>query len=459
MTSAAPAPAGAPVNHHGALKNKTMDKVSTMSCQEARNEAVTGMLVRWPWYGHFSMGLGVVETMQVPIAACGWDPKTGQGNLFFHPDNFPKFDLKTRIWAIVHEITHWINLHCHSSYRGPLVNIAMDMAVNSMLATLEPAPLLPTHPEEFITIDGVWHKYAALEPGLKRPPDAQAWEWYYNWLLDRKKNIQNKLQQLLKQLGLQQGDGGDGDLLAEGVAPGLGDQLTDHSQWDQFTEAEKELVKQYVNARAEQTSSTVRPPGQIAGALEGLVQACKPKVDWRRFLKNFVGMSGSLDVGTTRSRYNKYGGTPKVTLMPRSCILVAQDTSGSVPDEELSQFWGAIEDIKKTLGIDLWVMQVDYDVHSCEKFKEKPKGKGGYTVKGRGGTRMPAIYDYLNEHPEIKVDGVIVMTDGWTDFPTPKQMRGRRSLWVITAKEMVSKVPDHCGSRVWLDVKQKKVSG
>lgn len=472
MASAA-APVGTPQNHYGDLKGKTMDKVASMSCQVARDEAVSAMLIRWPWYGHFSMNLGIVETKQIPIAACGWEPNTGRGNLFFHPDNFPRFDLKTRVFAIVHELTHWINLHCQTHYRGQLVNIAMDMAVNSLLASLTPVPLTPTHPEEFITVPGVWHSYAQLEPGLKQPPECQSWEWYYNWLLDRKKNIQNKLEQLCQKLGLPMPGSGqvgadgqptqgqqDADNLAEGVAPGLGDKLTNHDMWNDLTEAEKDLVKQYVAAAAEQASSNARPPGQIAGHLNGLIEACKPKADWRRYIKNVMGMSGDVEVEFTRAKLNKYNEIGRITLLPTGEVVVAQDTSGSVPDDELALFWGAVEDISKRLNVTTYVMQVDYDVHSFEKFKQRPKGKGGYDVKGREGTRMPAIFDYLNEHPEIKARTVVVCTDGWTDFPTVKQVRGRTVLWVITHKEMYQKFPHNTGigTAVWLDPQQKKVA-
>lgn len=443
-----------PTNHHGNLESKTMATIAPMSCQDARNEAVAAMLVRWPWYGHFSMGLGVIETNAVPIAACGWDPKTGQGNLYFHPQNFPKFDLKTRVWAIVHEITHWINLHCHTNYRGKLVNIAMDMAVNSLLATQQPVPVLPTHPEEFITIDGVWHSYAALEPGLKRPPDAASWEWYFNWLLDRKKNIQNKLEELLKKLGLELGDGGDGDNLSEGVAPGLGDKVTDHSAWDDMTEAEKEIVKQFVNNRAEQASQNARPPGNIAGSLEGLVAACKPKIDWKRYIKNIMGSAGDVDVDFTRSRMNKYGEPGRVTLMPKGEVVVAQDTSGSITDKELGLFWGAVEEIVQRLHVQTYVMQVDAKVQSFEKFKNRPQTS--YEVKGRGGTHMPEIFDYLNEHPEVSAKVVVVCTDGYTDYPTSSQVKGRKVLWVITNQNMVDNFPHDTGigKAIWLNPDQ-----
>jgi predicted metal-dependent peptidase len=444
---------GGPQNHHGDIKGKTVSE-KTMACSDAREEAITAMLINWPWYGHFSMGMSTIETEEVPIAACGWDPKTGQGTLYFNPTNFGKFDLKTRIFAIVHEITHWINLHCHSTYRGKLVNIAMDMAVNSMLASFRPS-LTPTNPEEFITVNGVWHQYAMLEPNLKCPPEKQSWEWYYNWLLDRKKNIQSKLEQLLDQLGLSQGDGGDGDNLAEGVAPGLGDKVTDHSNWDNMTEAEKDLVKQYVNSAAERSSQCARPPGELAGTLEGLIESCKPKVNWEKYLKNFIGTCGNVDVEVTRSRHNKYGEPGKVTLLPTGECIVAQDTSGSVPNEELAQFWGAVEDISKRLSVQTYVMQVDAKVHSFEKFKHRPN-KTGYEVKGRGGTDMVEIFRYLNDHPEIKSKTLVVLTDGWTPYPEPKDLRGRKVLWVITAKDMVAKVPPGIGTAIWLDVKQRQ---
>ncbi len=827
---------------HTTLKGKTMAEKPLMPCREARDEAVTAMLVKWPWYGHFISALNVVETDQVPIAACGWNPKTGQGTMYFHPENFPRFDMRTRVFAIAHEVTHYTNMHIMSNFHGPLVNIAMDMAcfkageliptmdghkpIDELLvgeqtlhggkvltvmsrpydglmytvkalgclpttatdehpfkvvtvrrksvkggrrngawdfenpseswvgaAELKPNPkgasrksflaiprlpaspipdrldldpfmadtghggkpsnvkpavreglqlttemawamglyvaegsrvsqdgglqlglnsnevelaakaqavfsalgysaqvvphnqresvvnitvpstvlgrafsewfgsscetkhipnwliqhpdpgileafiqgyfdgdgtqlnpergnarsswtksealarqlqllvarlgrlltvrfvqrdnagrkiegrviksaqegfevvdripaqksrhlngqtvvsynnhwratpdyvlvpiqevtsehytgtvynietevheylasnlvvhncnsllkemnLVPTHPEEFIYVEKVWHEYAALEPGLKQPPEKQSWEWYFNWLLDRKKNMDNKMEQILKKLGMEAPTPG----MEQGVAPGLEDMIDSHEIFQDLSEQEKELVKQYVNAQAERTSQSARPPGTIAGMLEDLAEACKGKVDWRRYLKNWTGTTGALDISTTRSRHNKYGSFPRVVLKPRARILVAQDTSGSVPQNELGQFWGEIESMKKTMNLDVWVMQVDAEVHSCEPFKLRPNHQ--YDVKGRGGTDMRKICSYLDKHPEIgHFDGVIVMTDGWTPYPEPKDLKGRRYLWCVTEKDQVSGVPKGIGPAIHLDANQKR---
>lgn len=435
---------------HETLKNKTFSDVPLLSFLDSRAESVQALQVKWPWYGLFSMSLGVVETRAIPIAACSWSPKTGQGQLHFNPDNFPKFDLKTRAFAIAHEITHWTHRHVFSHHRGPLVNIAMDMEINSRLAVMG---LIPTHPEEFITVSGVWHKYVQLEPNLKEPPEEMAWEWYWNWLLDRKKNIESKLDELLAKLGLSKGDQGEGDLLGEGVAPGLDQQITDHSQWEEMTESEKDLVKQFIGNQIEKTSQTVKPPGSIAGGLEEFLKALKPKIDWRKFIKNWAGQCGSIDIATTRSRQNKYGSFPRVVMMPRASIAIIQDTSGSVPSEELAQFWGEIESMKNKLGLEIYVLQVDAAVQSCEKFIARPNI--GYKAKGRGGTDMRVGYKYIQEHLRNKVSGIICMTDGYTPFPSPKDLGGKHNLWVVTQKDMVDQVPKGIGPTIYLDIDQK----
>lgn len=433
-------------NHHGDVSSKTFSTETVLPLRESKNEAIAALLVKWRWYGTFIMALNTVESREIPIAACGWNPKNGQGTMYFNPDNFPKFDLKTRIFALAHEITHWTNLHCHAPLHSMLVNIAMDMSVNSMLALMG---IEPTHPEEFITVRGVYDKYKEIEPDLECPPENKSWEFYFNWLLDRKEPLKEKLKEIMNQLTKGQQDG-----VNEGVHPDLQDMADDHSSsLGELSAADKELVAQYIKNQVEQTSKVAKPPGELAGMLEGLIEACKPKVNWRRYLKNFVGFSGTVDVSTTRSRMNKYGGVPKVVLRPKANIAIFQDTSGSVTERELGKFWGAVEEIEKTLNLETWIGQVDVDVHAFDRFKKSRDFK--YSVKGRGGTDMRNIFEYLNKRPEITIKTIVVCTDGDTPFPRPEQLRGRRVLWVMTNKRNAENIPPGIGQAIWLDVNQE----
>lgn len=438
-------------NHYGKIENKTFSTEKSLSCKDSKNEALAALLVKWPWYGQFSMALSVVETEQVPVAACGWNPGTGQGTLYFHPENFPKFDLKTRLWAIAHEITHWTNLHCKEAKGGMLVNVAMDMAVNSLLSKMG---LDPTHPDEFITVENVYKKYLEIEPGLSRPENCMSWEYYYNWLLDRKDNLKEKINNgyFKPSNGDEEGDENHQPEQSE-LHPDLEDLVDKHEKFGNLTETEKELIAQYVKNHVENTSKNAAPPGELKGMIEDLIKACKPKVNWRRYLKNFIGYSGSVDISTTRTRQNKYGGFPKVVLRPRSEIAIFQDTSGSVTNQELSMFWGAVEDIHKTFGVDIHVGQVDTEVSSFEKFKKT--SHTGYTIKGRGGTDMREIFRYLNNRPEITANTIVVLTDGDTPYPKPEDLKGRRVLWVITHERNAKSIPQGIGQAIWMDTTQK----
>lgn len=448
------APTNTPSRHKGEkLANKHLIENPTQTCSEAYIEAVMGMLAEYHWFGQFSAGMCRQETREVPIAACSWDPNTGIGTLHFNPENFQKFDLHTRIFAICHEIVHWTNLHVRSSYMGPLCNIAADMAVNSLLAK---TGIKPTHPNDFITIENVWHAYAQFESGLKCPPEERAMEWYLNWLLDRRSNIQKKIKQLCQQLGLPMpGQGNqDADDLQDGIAPDLRDKLTDHEAWKEMSEEEKDLVTQYVAAQAERSSMVASPPGTMAGSLEMLIKATKPKTNWRNRLRNWTGQCGALDLKTTRSRPNKYGQPPRIVLMPTMNLEVWHDTSGSIPQNQSALFWAELESIVKTMGIELYVGQIDTVVHGFEKFKVRPQHD--YSRKGCGGTDMAQIFRWRNDfknpvNHRIKTDGLIVFTDGYTPWPTPAEIRGRRVLWVITDESMAKNLPAGIGTALYLD--------
>jgi predicted metal-dependent peptidase len=114
---------------------------------------------------------------------------------------------------------------------------------------------------------------------------------------------------------------------------------------------------------------------------------------------------------------------------PKKHILVAIDTSGSVSNDELVEFFNEIRHIHKT-GTEITVLQCDTQINSIEKYNPKKDVK----VQGRGGTEFNPVLEYYNKNTK-KFTCLVYLTDGecYTDI-TP---RGKM-LWVISSKARIN---------------------
>ena len=87
-------------------------------------------------------------------------------------------------------------------------------------------------------------------------------------------------------------------------------------------------------------------------------------------------------------------------------MLLAIDTSGSVSNDELTEFMGEIHHIYKA-GVEITIIQCDTQIKSIEPYR----GKNQIEVKGRGGTEFDPVLEYYNAHTK-KYTSLVYFTDG-----------------------------------------------
>jgi predicted metal-dependent peptidase len=128
----------------------------------------------------------------------------------------------------------------------------------------------------------------------------------------------------------------------------------------------------------------------------------------------------------TRRKLNKrFAGNPALKIKQRKNTLVAIDTSGSVSNKDLEEFFNEIHHIYKT-GTEVDIIECDAAIQRVYKYDGKQKDK--IEVKGRGGTSFEPVMVYLKEH-KGKYQNIIYLTDGACSAPdTPP---ARPILWVI----------------------------
>lgn len=270
-----------------------------------------------------------------------------------------------------------------------MMNIAADIAINQMIEDL---------PEGAMTVEMFQKEVPDLEHG-------RTMEYYYSKI----KHLKDKY-----------------------------NTLDDHSEWggsgsEYIREKIRELVEGAVN-----TLGINNVPGNVLVAIKDLRNS---KKNWKNELQRFVSKQNETLLEQSRKVRNRrygilYPGHKKVSKLT---LAIAVDTSGSVSDEALSQFFTEIKKIHAN-GVNLKIIECDSGVMPSYDYDPKKPIK----VHGRGGTEFGPAFDEANK---LDIDGLIYFTDG-DAFDTPQKPK-YPVLWAIVGN---SKPPVDFGSITRVEV-------
>lgn len=355
------------------------------------------LMLEHPFYGMFLIGLNKEWNESIPTAGVSK-----------HNINY-KLVINTEFWASLssdhkkgllwHELLHIVfdHLNLRDEFADKrLFNIAADCELNQYIipSYLPNGAILPS-----------------TFPNLKLERKAGT-NYYYNMLLDNQDDpdVQNMM--------------GDADDM--------------HDTWKEFdnlSESEKKLLKsqaeyQLKEAAEECLKSRGQLPGEIAHIYKRITEVTPSKFNWRAYLRRFAGNSYIVETKLSRKKLNKrYPDAPGMKFKPKKHILVAIDTSGSVSNDELVEFFNEIRHIHKT-GTEITVLQCDTQINSIEKYDPKKDVR----VQGRGGTEFDPVIDYYNKNSK-RFTCLVYLTDG--ECYTTITPRGRM-LWVISSKARIN---------------------
>lgn len=323
-----------------------------------------------------------INTMAVSVDSSGL-------KIYFNPEFVSTLTYKNFLYVLKHEILHITNLHHlreDKTVSHELNNIAMDLAVNSILGATD-AP-------ESILIPG---------KGLFRdfPPNLSM-EAYLEML---KKNS-------IEISGMSIFDGFDGHNVRRKEGESMAPEQKD---------ATGEIVKQAIKKAAEYAKAI----GDIPGWLEEIINAIiSRKIDWRKYLRNWLGEKIYVGIKTSKKMRNKryrqfHGIIPGFKKEYIDPILIAIDTSGSMSNKELSMFLGEISNIQYPKRI----IQCDTVITQDSIINERKLRQ--LKMVGRGGTDFRPIFEYAKK---IKSKSIIIFTDLMGDFPETKP--NIKTLWI-----------------------------
>ena len=349
-----------------------------------------------PFYGLFLIGINKTYSEQIPTAGVS---KHNIGiQLTINPEFYNDLSEDHRYGLIKHELLHIAFGHLllrdlYSNHK--LFNIAADLEINQYILESK----LPT--------GGL---LLSSFPELDLPTKAGTKKYY----------------ELLEQ-AQEDGSCPSLDALMNKMD---GESEYCHSTWNEFdnlSEPDKKLLqKQVEHQLKESAEQTVKKCGSIPGEMSDIISRLlhiePAKFDWRQYLRRFVGNSSIVYTKKLRRKYNKrYAANPGLKIKFKNHILVGVDTSGSVNNEELEEFFSELTHMHKT-GHKISVAQCDTSLRTIEEFQPKKD----WEIHGRGGTSFQPVIDHYNEKKGVYT-ALIYLTDGEAYAP---ENCPKNALWV-----------------------------
>jgi predicted metal-dependent peptidase len=409
------------------VKGENIDLGTLRLAEEQLARTGFDLLLKEPFYAHLLGTMPRKVTQAIDTAAISWDGN--QVVIQINPDFFLN-KLKTRspiqtdnlrMAVIKHLLLHVVFRHLfrQADRNEKIYDLAADLVVNQLVS---PLPL----PDGFLTLDDF--------PELNLEPD-QTLDYYYE-----------KLQMLLNKMSKPGGkDDQPGDESSEGSdweqtgAPKSASALSkyinspasdDHGSWSDGSNQlhdnmARHAVEGSILTAKDRTSTSAwgSMPAQIMAQLSEIQETRQPKLDWKRALRIFCAATGKTRIRHTVKRVSKRFGTrPGVKIQRFQRLLIAIDTSGSVDDEMLDDFFTEIHGIWQA-GASVTIVECDAEIHRNYEYTGKPPK----TVEGRGGTEFEPVFQWMQQ--QRCFDGLLYLTDGYA--PAPTTPPSCRMLWVV----------------------------
>ncbi|MCP4439434.1 MAG: hypothetical protein GY810_10880 [Aureispira sp.] len=224
--------------------------------------------------------------------------------------------------------------------------------------------------------------------------------------------------------------------------------LDQHQFWEDFQElssSERKMMDTLINESIVNCVNRLKTkmhgslPAGLQQYIDLLMDSLTPNVNWRRVLRIFTASSSRTRLKNTIRRPSKrYGTTPGIKIQRKQKILVAIDTSGSVSNDELKEFFGELYHIWKQ-GAEIYVVECDTAIHNHYGYRGKPPE----VISGRGGTDFNAPITFANE--EYMPDAIVYFTDGYA--PEPQVISRKPLLWMVTSQGVSEDAWDHLPGR------------
>ncbi len=381
----------------------------------------TRILLKEPFYGHFLLGMPKAISADIDTACVSLMP----GNIIKLSvnENFWKTLSEQQQYGLIkHEVLHVVLRHLFMLKEfgnRNLFNIAADLVVNQYIAEAQ-------LPEGAIRLSTFWYFKPLYNIELE---PLQSTAYYYKKLLE---SLQKEPSQSLNSFIDEHGP----IVTLTNLLDDLNENQKKHKQWQQFSglgKAEVKVMEYQLYNHVKNVMDRFRNnptvigqlPAHLMEYLQNFLDSYKPQVDWKRVLKKFATSSTSTFIRNTLRRPSKrYGTTPGIKVRRQNKLLIAIDTSGSIPADDIQLFFGELHHMWKQ-GADIIITECDAAIQNTYPYKGEMPTK----ISGRGGTNFTPPISLANT--VIQPDGIIYFTDGLASTPSVKSRCP--ILWVITS--------------------------
>ena len=377
------------------------------------NKFTFSLMTQEPFFCAISRHITKTATTAIPTMGVRLSVSEQSFELIYNPYFCESLSAKHLTNVLIHEYYHILLGHlterkCASVGNHKLVNVAEDLAINSLICE-NGVDNLP----DFVCLPG------AIGTPFEKYPKLLTADAYIAMLQADKQ--------------FQQSEDGDGN--GEGV-------FDDHSGHSNSSNdspeeaasrkiAEEKLKGQIRNAASEcdRSSSWGNISQQIR---EDLRKFCAEHlVDPKKVLSYFVSKSVRSSSRSTMRRVNRRMPyiQPGRTREKTSCCLVAIDESGSVSDQMLSVAFAWLSEMSKTTSF--YVLPFDSEPSPSNAYFWKKGTHKKATRVLTGGTSFINLTNYVNRN-STKYDGLIIITDLQSDKPGPSKIQ---RLWITSKRD------------------------
>jgi predicted metal-dependent peptidase len=406
-----------------------------MNFEKNLQDVIFSMLVnnQYVFYGLFLAELNKSFDDKFPSACVGKHPHSSNIQLVLGKnfwENTCTSD-KMRTGILIHELEHVIREHLSDMSQDMfpdklLANIAMDVSINQTI--VEPLP----HVDENGNPCGAFVEDFP-ELNLKRNESSL---YYYNRLQEAKEEKKASKQRGEDSKGGQPGNGNgtSGSAMLDKMLDGVPDW---HALWDEITQGmgdkEKELLRKEIQEAVRRVADETQKlrghvPVHISNSVKDNFGRKPPVVSWKTLFNRFIGSTLTTEIYQTRKRPNfRFEDAPSNKYKNKIRIVVGMDSSGSVSDHELREFFGQTKHMHNA-GVKIDICLWDSHVHKEYEYK----GEMVYERVCQGGTHASSFIEHVNKNKHKKNwTCAINLTDGYIESDPIKCLIPM--LWVITS--------------------------
>ncbi|MDX2066942.1 MAG: VWA-like domain-containing protein [Haliscomenobacter sp.] len=369
------------------------------------------LILHEPFYGHVLTGL--VKELNVEIQSLSLGVNANKTPKLTINPTYWQEELNTpaqRLGALKHEVLHLIFEHLlreQDFANTRLFHMAADLVINQYLS-----------PEQLSPASLTMNLFPELDLQPFRSVDA-----YYDELTNAWNKTLRRGQIISPNLSA---------LMATGTGP-----LAGHELWQNeigsLSAAEKKVLETGIQQIVQQAIQRVGAkgqgnlPGGLQKQLKQLAISHELTLDWRRFLRLFVGAGQRTFLqNTLRKPSRRYSTNPGLRIRNKHKLLIALDTSASIADAEIQAFFQEIQQIWR-LGTEIFILECDTQINNAYIYR----GTTPAVVAGRGGTHFDVAIHYANQQSDA--DAVVYFTDGLG--PAPSLPCRKPLLWMISGEK------------------------